>query len=253
MPDVLTFDHVSAGYGEKPVLEDICLSLPRGKVTGLVGGSGCGKSTLARVACGLLSPAGGQVLLNGVPQRGRRTKDACRRVQMVFQDPEGSLNPHRRIGDAIADIMRFQRVAPAAEIPERIRALASRLELDEELLGRLPRSLSGGQKQRAALARALCLKPDLLIADEPTSALDVSVQKVILDLIRDLRREENLTILFISHDLGVINYMCDDVALLDQGQIAEYAPREDFFAHPRTEKAKALLDAVPRVEAEWAG
>ena len=239
---------VHVGYGETEVLRGVDLRLPRQGSLGLVGESGCGKSTLARTAAGLLRPWAGDLLWNGAPFGGRRDRSALRRVQMVFQDPEGSLNPRHTAGQAIMDAMRFHGMATREDAREKCLALLRRVELPERVLERYPRDLSGGQKQRVALARALAVEPELLIADEPTSALDVSVQRSMLDLIRGLRAERGLTLLFISHDLGVVRYVCDSVAVMREGRILESGPATDFFRNPATEYGRQLLDSVPRVD-----
>ena len=247
MTPVLELRDISAGYGDGQVLRGVDLELTPHRIVGLVGESGSGKSTVARVATGLLKPAAGEVLLNGERLSGKRGKAVCRKIQMVFQNPEGSLNPKHRIGRTLSEAMLFHGAATKADVRAKCRALIERMELPEDTLDRLPRSFSGGQKQRIALARALCVEPELLIADEPTSALDVSVQLKMLELIRALRQERNLTILFISHDLGVIRYLCDEVAVMRAGQIIERGETARFFARPATEYGCALLDSVPRI------
>ena len=248
MTPLLELRGVCAGYGEEAILKHIDLAIMPNRIVGLVGESGSGKSTVARVATGLLRPTAGEVLLNGEALTGRRSKAACRQIQMVCQNPEGSLNPKHRVGRTLSEAMLFHGVATKANANAKCRALIERMELPEDTLSRLPRSFSGGQKQRVALARALCVEPALLIADEPTSALDVSVQLKMLELIKALRQEKNLTILFISHDLGVIRYLCDEVVVMRAGRIVERAETADFFAHPATDYGRALLDAVPRID-----
>ena len=248
MDAVLELRHICAGYEDHPVLEDVSLVVPRHSVVGLVGESGSGKSTVARVAAGLLKPSSGEVLLDGRTLSGRRGKADCRKIQMVFQNPEGSLNPRRRVGRAIEEAMAFHGTAARGEAREKAARLMERMELPADAPDRLPRSLSGGQKQRVALARALAVEPELLIADEATSALDVSVQLKMLELIRALRAERNLTILFISHDLGVIRYLCDEVVVMRAGRVLEAQPADDFFRRPKTEYGRAMLDSVPRID-----
>ena len=257
MEPVLELRNIVAGYGEGPVLRGLSLSLPPRRIVGLVGESGSGKSTVARVAAGLLRPESGEVLLNGRALSGRRSKADARRVQMVFQNPEGSLNPKHRIGRTLSEAMLFHGVATRADAREKCRALIGRMELPPDTLDRFPRSFSGRQKQRIALARALCVGPELLIADEPTSSLDVSVQLKMLDLIRALRAERELTILFISHDLGVVRSLCDEVAVMQSGRIVEQGETEAFFSAPATDCARRLIDSVPRIRfdeaAPWLG
>ena len=247
MTPVLELRGIRAGYGDHPVLEDVSLTLHRHRIMGLVGESGSGKSTLARVATGLLRPDAGEVLLDGRPLAGRRGRDEYRKIQMVFQNPEGSLNPKHRIGRTLSEAMLFHGTATKADVRERCLELIRRTELPEDTLDRFPQSFSGGQKQRIALARALSVGPELLIADEPTSALDVSVQMKMLELIRALRRERSLTILFISHDLGVIHYLCDEVAVMQGGRIVEQGDTAQIFSQPRMDYTRALIDSVPRI------
>ena len=247
MDAVLELQNICAGYEDAPVLHDVNLAVPRGRIVGLVGESGSGKSTLARVAVGLLQPASGRVLLDGRPMTGRRARADCRKIQMVFQNPEGSLNPRHRIGRTLEEAMRFHGTASRGDARAKSQALIERMALPPDTLSRLPRSFSGGQKQRIALARALCVQPELLIADEPTSALDVSVQRKMLTLIRALHEEQGLTILFISHDLGVIRAICDQVVVMQRGRIVESQSTAAFFRRPATAYGRQLLDAVPRV------
>lgn len=253
MDQVLELRHIYASYDGGFALRDINLSLERYRILGLVGESGSGKSTIARVAAGLLRPEQGEVLLEGSVIAGggagrkKRNREACRNIQMVFQNPDASLNPKYTIGRILSDAMLFHHIADPGHVREKCREWVELLHLPENTLERRPKSFSGGQKQRIALARALCVQPKVLIADEPTSALDVSVQLEILNLIGELRRELNLTILFISHDLGVINYLCDDVAVMKQGEVLEQGAKEDFFARPKTSYGRQLLDAVPKL------
>ena len=164
---------------------------------------------------------------------------------MVFQNPDSSLNPKYRIGEILYDAMHFHfKDMSRAEIKRKCTELIQGLELPEDTLERYPKSFSGGQKQRIALARALSVEPEILIADEPTSSLDVTVQLRLLELIKKIQRERGLTILFISHDLGVINYLCDSVALMKNGEIVEHADKETFFRSPATEYGRELLASV---------
>ena len=246
MDRILEIKNLCAFYGERQVLYDVSLDLERHRALGLVGESGSGKSTLARAVTGLLRDYSGDIFFEGELQGRKRTKEFYRKVQMVFQNPDASLNPKHRIGTILTDGMVVQGTG-RQEAVEACRALVRRMELPEDTLDRYPRSFSGGQKQRIALARALCTEPELLILDEPTSALDVSVQKKMLELINEIRRERDLTILFISHDLGVINAVCDDIAVLKGGKLEETGTCESFFKSPETEYGRQLLSAVPRI------
>lgn len=251
MDPVMELRHIHASYDGEFALRDVSLSLERYRILGLVGESGSGKSTIARVVTGLLEPSRGEVLLEGSVIAGgeegrkKRSRQLCRRIQMVFQNPDASLNPQYTIGHILSDAMLFHHISDREHVRGKCREWVELLHLPENTLERYPKSFSGGQKQRIALARALCVQPQILIADEPTSALDVSVQLEILKLMGELRRKLNLTILLISHDLGVIHYLCDDVAVMRQGKILERGTREEFFAHPGTEYGQRLLDAVP--------
>jgi oligopeptide/dipeptide ABC transporter ATP-binding protein len=222
------------------VLDGVSLTVPDGQVVGLVGESGSGKSTLARAAVGLAPLAGGRILLDGarLPRRGRR-----RPLQMVFQDPYSSLDPRMTIGESITESIpdRLTRTARAAEI---IRLLEL-VHLDPACAGSLPGRLSGGQRQRVALARALAGRPEVVIADEITSALDVSVQGAVLNLVRETQRKLGLSMLFISHNLAVVRYVADRVAVMHQGRIVEQGPVTEVLEHPAHAYTQRLLAAVP--------
>lgn len=222
---------VTVGFGSFTAVDNVSLKVAQGEVTGLVGESGSGKSTLARAAAGLTPYRG---TISGV-ERGR--------VQMVFQDPYSSLNPRMSIGDAIAEGIRV----PRAQRPTELARLLELVALPASYTGKYPRELSGGQRQRVAIARALAARPQVLIADEITSALDVSVQGAVLNLMRDLRTELGLTMLFISHNLAVVRYVCDTVAVMRHGQLLESGPVDEVITTPRHAYTRALLDAVPRL------
>jgi len=224
------------------------LRIARGEALGLVGESGSGKSTIGRLLLRLLRPTGGTVRFDGADittmDRGA-LRPMRRRMQMVFQDPFGSLNPRMTVGAAIADGMLLHRIARPDEARERVAALLARVGLPPEAAARPPRALSGGQRQRVAIARALAVEPDFLVADEPVSALDVSVGAEILALLRELRAERGLALLFVSHDLGAVRALCDRVAVLYLGRVMEEAPAEALFRDPRHPYTRALLSASP--------
>jgi peptide/nickel transport system ATP-binding protein len=243
----LRFEGVTVRYGTgrhaHVAADAVDLVVPSGQVVGLVGESGSGKSTLARAAVGLVAPAAGKILLDGkpVPRRGRRP------LQMVFQDPYASLDPRMTAGESIAEAIPR---SPAARSRDRRHDEAARLT---ELVGlpagtvdKFPAELSGGQRQRVALARALAGRPDVIIADEITSALDVSTQGAVLNLVRDLQRELRLSMLFISHNLAVVRYVADYVAVMYQGRIVEHGPAEQVLIDPAHDYTRELLAAVPR-------
>jgi oligopeptide/dipeptide ABC transporter ATP-binding protein len=233
----------------KPVLRavnEVSLSVESGTSIGIVGESGCGKSTLAMAIIGLLKPSSGAIRLSGQEITMTRDRSTRRRVQMVFQDPGASLNPRMTVGDAISEVLRFHRLRPPDGIDSRTRELLDLVELPASVLHLRPSALSGGQKQRVAIARSLALEPEVLIADEAVSALDVSVQASILNLFNDLRRELGLTMLFISHDLGVVRQVTDRVLVLYLGRVVEDQPTDGLFAQPQHPYTRALLAAAPR-------
>lgn len=246
---LLEIRNILASYKEYPALNNVSLDIKKNTVLGLVGESGSGKSTLAKVITGLLQADTGEVVFDGEMLYSKKKhlhrKQQCKQIQMVFQNPEGSLNPKHTIEKILSDAMLFHKVTDRAHVKENCQEWVQRMELPEDTLSRFPSSFSGGQKQRIALARALCVSPKFLIADEPTSALDVSVQLRMLQLIKELKREMGLTILFISHDMGVIYDICDEVAVMKDGKIEETGEKEAFFANPKTEYGKLLLDSVP--------
>src|SRR5262245_7201254 len=213
----LRFDDVTVRYGRTTAVDGVSLTVPPGEIVGLVGESGSGKSTLARAAVGLAPLGGGRITLDGdpVPLRGRH-----RPLQMVFQDPYSSLDPRRTVGDSVAEAI--PRGSSRAERRAEVARLLELVHLDPNHAGALPARLSGGQRQRVALARALAARPRAVIADEITSALDVSVQGAVLNLVRELRRELGLSILFISHNLAVVRYVASQVAVLRGGRVVEH-------------------------------
>jgi len=244
---LLTLKNINAYYGSTQILYDVGFSIGRGRIVGLVGESGSGKSTVARVISGLLSPQSGELVFDGEALNYKRSRDERKRIQMVFQNPEGSLNPKYKTGKILKDAALFHGIASKENVENVCKEMISRLDLPADSLNRYPKSFSGGEKQRIALARALIVEPKLLIADEPTSSLDVSVQLRILDMIKKIREERNITILFISHDMGVIKYLCDDIVVMHEGKIIESESCKEFFISPRTEYGKELLDAVPSI------
>lgn len=240
-----------AKRGGRPLeaVSQVDLSLYQGETLALVGESGCGKSTLARLLLGLLTPTEGQVFFDGQdlaalsPQALRVLR---RQFQPVFQDAAGALNPRQRVGALVAEPLRIHKICPRDALPQRAGELLERVGLSPQLLERYPHQLSGGQRQRVVLARALALGPRLLVCDEPVSALDVSVQAQMLNLLAELQREQGLTYLFISHDLGVVRHSASRVAVMFLGRLCELGPRDALFQHPRHPYTRFLLDAIPR-------
>jgi peptide/nickel transport system ATP-binding protein len=225
-------------------VDDVSFSVPSGAVLGIVGESGCGKSTLARVILGLLEPTAGTAMVDGRRLSDLDRKARARLIQPVFQDPFASLNPRRRIKDIVALPLVAQGTFSRAETDRRVARILERVGLSVEMGERMPAQLSGGQRQRAAIARALVLEPRIVICDEPTSALDVSVQAQILNLLTDLRRDLNLTYLFISHNLAVVEHLASEVAVMYLGRIVERSETDALFRDPRHPYTQALLESV---------
>lgn len=243
----LQVKNVSVHYGGFTALDDISLDLQQHKVLGLVGESGSGKSTLARVIAGLITPDGGEITLNSQPLLKKRGRAQRKQIQMIFQNPDASLNPKHSVRQILSEALLFHRIVDRAQVEKRCKELLAKVHIEESGLDRFPHEFSGGQRQRIAIARALSVEPSLLIADEPTSALDVSVQRSVLELFSKLKAELNLTMLFISHDLGVIHEISDTVAVMRQGRLVELNPKDRFFSNPESAYSLELLSAVPRM------
>lgn len=238
---------------EVTAVDDVSLQIRRGQVLGVVGESGCGKTTLARCIVRLLEPDSGSVRLGGtelltLPRKELRS--ARRRIQMVFQDPYTSLNPRMTLGDAIAEPALVHGIVGKDRVAAYVEEMLELVGLAPEVAGRLPRALSGGQRQRAVIARALAVKPDVLIADEAVSALDGSVQAQILNLLRELTDELGLATLFIAHQLAVIAHISDVVAVMYLGHVVELGPTVQVFGDPQHPYTRALLAAHPELGAE---
>ncbi|MBX6744092.1 MAG: ABC transporter ATP-binding protein [Acetobacteraceae bacterium] len=242
-----------------PVREDVVhavdgvdLSIRKGEVVGLVGESGCGKSTLGRMVAGIMPPTSGSILWRGKDLRslsGAEAREAKLRTQMIFQDPYASLNPRLRVTEIVGEAPLVHGLVRRRDLGPYVEEQLRRAGLDPSLRRRYPHQFSGGQRQRIGIARALAVKPDFLVCDEAVAALDVSIQAQILNLFMALRRELDLTYLFISHDLGVVEHLSDRVVIMYLGRVVEEAPAEEVFKHPNHPYTKALLAEVPRIEA----
>jgi oligopeptide/dipeptide ABC transporter ATP-binding protein len=255
--------HFPAGHGLFPgrdadavhAVDGVSLEVHRGETLGLVGETGSGKSTLARCATRLHTLTAGRVVFDGhdISTLSRRELRPYRRqLQMVFQDPYGSLNPHRRVGSIIGDPLAVHGVAAGAARRRRVQELMELVGLNPEHYNRFPAEFSGGQRQRVGVARALALRPRLIVCDEPVSALDVSIRAQILNLLAELQRELDLTYLFISHDLSVVRQVSDRVAVMYLGRLAEVAPVAELYRRPRHPYVAALLSAVPVADPDLA-
>lgn len=224
------------------------LDIVRGESLGLVGESGCGKTTLGRMLVRLLEPTSGTITFDGqdiTHLSGSDLKPFRKRVQIIFQDPYGSLDPRTQVGDAIAEGLRLHGVDDRDERGERVERMLELVGLNAGHAGRYPHEFSGGQRQRIGIARALILEPDLVVADEPVSALDVSVQAQVLNLLKELQSELDLTLLFVAHNLGVVEHISDRVAVMYLGRIVELADRDSLYANPVHPYTEALLSAIP--------
>jgi ABC-type oligopeptide transport system ATPase subunit len=234
-------------------VDGVTLSIEKGEILGLVGESGCGKSTLSRTVMQLIPATSGSVVLNGESLTHLSTSQIRKRrldFQMIFQDPYASLNPRMTIFSTLAEAL-YQRHPNLSnkETYDRIIKLMETVGLDPAVMKKYPHEFSGGQRQRIAIARALAPEPKLIIADEPVSALDVSIQSQILNLLKQLRADLGLTMIFISHDLGVVRYIADNIAVMYQGKIVEYGEAESVFHHPQHDYTKRLLASIPKLPA----
>ncbi|MDX8147335.1 ATP-binding cassette domain-containing protein [Lentzea sp. BCCO 10_0061] len=256
MDVVLDLDGVGKDFSSGPffarrrtaAVTEVSLRVHAGQTVGLVGESGSGKSTLGRMAVGLLTPDRGRVTVHGQPLTSltpKKMRPFRRRMQMVFQDSSNSLNPRMTLEDLLVEPFRAQDLHTRAERRNRAAALADEVGLARTGLGRLPHEFSGGQRQRISIARALALEPDLLVADEPVSALDVSVQAQILNLFKDIQQARGFAMLFVSHDMAVVEFISDQVAVMRAGALVEFGTRDEIFDSPREPYTRTLLDAAP--------
>jgi len=237
--------------GQLRAVDDVSFRIRRGSIFGLVGESGSGKTTVGRTLLGLYEQTAGHILWQGqdLQQLTARQRQALRpKMQLVFQDPNSALNPRIRVGDAIGEAMLQHKLCSRAELRDKVLQVMTICGLAAQHYDRFPHEFSGGQRQRIGIARALILNPDFIVADEPISALDVSIQAQIINLFSDLRDDHGVTFLFISHDLGVVEHLCDDVAVMYLGQLVETASRDRLFSQPLHPYTQALLAAVPTLQ-----
>jgi oligopeptide transport system ATP-binding protein len=236
--------------GQVKAVDDVSLEVRKGETLGLVGESGCGKSTLGRTLIRLYEPTAGQIQFEGrnfIQLQGEELRKTRKDIQMIFQDPYASLDPRMTVGQILSQPFEIHGLLTAKEREEKVKELLQIVGLKAAHTNRYPHEFSGGQRQRISIARAIALNPRLIIADEPVSALDVSVQAQILNLLKDLQDRLKLTYIFISHDLSVIEHLCDRIAVMYLGKIVEIAPRDELFNNPQHPYTQALIAAIPRV------
>ncbi len=238
--------HTSRGIVH--AVSDVSFDIPRGSITGLVGESGSGKTTLGRALLRLIEPSEGETIFDGTDINkldGRALRATRRRMQIIFQDPISSLNPRFKVGQIIAEGLRAHGIGTISERKDRVATLLDEVGLSSDAMSRFPHEFSGGQRQRIGIARALALDPEFIVADESVSALDVSIQAQVLNLLLELRERHNLTMLFIAHDLSVVEYLCDQIVVMYLGRVAEIGLAQHVYSSPGHPYTQALLSAVP--------
>lgn len=232
-------------------VDDVSFQIKRGEAFGLVGESGCGKSTIGKLLVNLLTPTSGKIIFDGVDLTALSAKERrkyCKDIQLIFQDPYASLNPRMTVGDIIAEPIIINKLRPRNEVDKRVEYLLNCVGLSASYKNRYPHEFSGGQRQRVGIARALAVEPKLIVCDEPVSALDVSVQAQVLNLLDSLKKEFNLTYLFIAHGLNVVKHISDRVGVMYLGKLMEIAPKRELYNNPLNPYTQALLSAIPSVD-----
>ena len=233
-------------------VENVTMDIYKGEILSLVGESGSGKTTLGRTVSRLYTKTNGDILFNGKPIEDYGRKEFTKKVQMIFQDPQASLNPRMTVGDIIAEGIDIHKLAASKqERMEKVYSLLEIVGLNREHASRFPHEFSGGQRQRIGIARALAVDPEVLVCDEPISALDVSIQAQVVNLLKDLQRERNLTLLFIAHDLSMVKYISDRVAVMYRGKVVELGTPEAVYGDPVHSYTKSLISAVPIADPDY--
>ena len=234
--------------GQLHAVDDVSFTIEKGHTLGVVGESGCGKTTLGRTILRLLEPTSGQILFHGediTDYTDNQMRPLREKIQIIFQDPYASLNPKKKVVDSVMAPLNVTKKYSKEEKMQKVIDIMKEVGLSEKFLDKYPHEMSGGQRQRVVIARALINNPELVICDEPVSALDVSVRSQVLNLLKDLQRDRNLTYIFISHDLSVVEYLCDKIAVMYLGRIMEYADKKQLYGNPLHPYTKALLSAIP--------
>jgi len=259
--DLKTYFSIKKGLLRRTVgyvkaVDGVSFAIPAGQALGLVGESGCGKTTVARSIIRLVPATEGSVVFEQTDVLSAdkvKLRELRKQISLIFQDPYGSLNPRMTVGNIIGEPLKIQKKVTGSELTERVALLLSKVGLSPDHINRYPHEFSGGQRQRIGTARALALEPKLIICDEPVSALDVSIQSQILNLLKDLQEEFRLTYLFIAHDLAVVEFACDIVAVMYLGRIVEHASAEELYRNPLHPYTRALMSAIPQVDPSLRG
>ena len=248
---IIETKNLTKQYGSQKSVADLNIHVKRGRIYGLLGRNGAGKTTTMKMLLGLTKPTSGEVILKGqdfLKLKGEELKKARRNIKMIFQDPYSSLNPRMTVRDIIGEPVDIEHCYKTEE--EREKLILDTMELvglNRDFADRYPHEFSGGQRQRIGIARAIILKPEIIICDEPVSALDVSVQAKIINLLKELQQKLNISYIFISHDLGVVKHIADRVMVMYRGHVVEEGTRDEIFSHPKHDYTKLLLGSIPKI------